>query len=142
MAWDLQIDFKTGDLKWNSLRDLASAEGNGLIQQRMHVRLMIWRGGFMYDTTRTLGSRLYTLLDLGVPQSAASIEMVIREALADMDDITITSIVVNTYADGSGKVADPRQILATITYQLAFQDASTNAIDNAPVTSVFVLPTA
>ncbi len=123
MAWDIQQNFQTGDWIFNSVRDYASAEGANLVQQRIHVRLKTERGSFMYDRSGNLGSRLLDLVRLPGVQAAGGIEMIVREALAPMDDITITDVVIDT---------DVRQLKATIHYRLS-------SLQNSPDLSTTVL---
>lgn len=118
MAWDLAQNLQTGDLVWDAKRDLHYADGLGLIQQRIHRRLMIERGDFVFDRTGNLGSRLYSLLNMGIPSASAGIEMIIREALNPMDDINVTDITIHYYGDGTNVVLSPSSVLAKITYQL------------------------
>lgn len=120
ISWDLQIDLRTGDLVWNSIRDLSAVEAENLIRQRIHVRLKVERGAFIYDEAGTLGSRLNSLLDAGVPRAAANIEMIVREALEPMTDIVVTDVVVNYYGDGTDAVVHPQHIKALIKYHLVF----------------------
>lgn len=118
MSWDISQDLQTGDLVWDAKRDMLGAEGLGLIQQRIHRRLVIGRGEFIYDRSGQLGSRLRSLLNMGVPAASGGLAMLIREALTPMTDIIVTGVDVYTFDDGSGVVHDPRNITARIQYQL------------------------
>jgi hypothetical protein len=120
MSWDIKQNLQTGDWQFDSRRDLQSVEAENLVQQRIHVRLTVDRGQFIYDRTGQLGSRLRSILDMGVPRGGPALEMLIREALDAMDDISVTNIRVFTYGDGSNKVRDPRAILAEIDYSILF----------------------
>lgn len=111
---------QTGDWLFDSRRDLQSVEAENLIQQRVHVRLMVERGEFIYDRSGSLGSRLRSVLGMGLPRGGPALEMLIREALEPMDDIAISDITVYSYGDGSGKVTDPRSLLAQIKYSIVF----------------------
>lgn len=117
--WDFAQSLQTGDWEFNAQRDFKSAEGLGLLQQRIHRRLMIGRGEYIYDRTGSLGSRLRALLGMGVPAAAGGLEGLVREALEPMnDEITITDVVVNFYGDGTGIVDSSTTVRATIDYQL------------------------
>lgn len=124
MSWDIAQNLQTGDWEFDSKRDLKSADGLGLIQQRIHRRLIVQRDEYLYDRSGTFGSRLRTLLNMGVPAASAGLEMLIREALAPMDDITITNISVYSFNDGSNVVQTPTEVLARISYQLNFSTIS------------------
>lgn len=81
---------------------------------------MVERGEFIYDRSGVLGSRLRSILGMGLPRGGPALEMLIREALEPMDDIAVSGISIYTFNDGSGKVNDPRQILAEIKYSILF----------------------
>jgi hypothetical protein len=133
MAVDLQINLQTGDLQLSAILDLAIAQGENVTQQRVHTRCVIARGSFIYDTTGELGSLLSTLLSKGVPAVAAAVQSAVMDALEPMDDISVISVDVFVYGDGSGRVTDPRQCLAEISYQ-----SNTAPTDYASITSVTI----
>lgn len=118
MSWDIKQDLKTGDWSFDARRDILGVEAQALVQQRIHVRLMIERGEFMYDSTGTLGSRLRTVLAMNIGQGFSATEQLIREALQPMEDIAIKSINVFRAGDGTNKVSDPRVLLAEIKYNV------------------------
>lgn len=120
MSWDIRQDLETGDWLFDSRRDLQSVEAENLVQQRIHVRLMVERGEFIYDNSGALGSRLRSVLGMGLPRGGPALEMLIREALEPMDDISISDIRVFSYGDGTGKVTDPRVLLAQVKYNVIF----------------------
>jgi hypothetical protein len=140
MAYDLAQDLATGDLVWDSKRDLAGADGFGLIQQRIHRRLMVERGEYLYDTTGTLGSRLRSLLTMGVPLASGGIEQIIRDALSPMPDVRVTNIEIYTYGDGSGMVTSPTNILAVITYEPNISNVEAPPQENAQFTANVSIP--
>lgn len=142
MAFDVRMNLATGDWEFNGLRDLAGVEAEQLIQQRVHVRLKVIRGTFMYDRTGTLGSRLVNLLNLDVPHGVEQIESIIREALAPMQDITITGITVNYAGDKSQNhpVLDPRMVKATIEYTIVSETADIIPISESIFTTDIILP--
>ena len=114
MAWDLAIDLKTGDLIWTGNNDFGSRGGEDLDKQRIHVRLFIERGAFLYDPTHGgLGSRLLDAIHL--PRERAIIEapLYVREALDAMHDIEIIDVKAK-------EQTDPRQLLIEVSYKPTF----------------------
>lgn len=94
--WDLALDLQTGDLVFNANLDLASVVDYNVITQRIHTRLFIERGGYIYDDSGRLGSRLGTIgLRLPMDKSHEILPGLVREALEPMDDIIITEIEVH-----------------------------------------------
>lgn len=142
MSFDLKLNLATGDLEWNSIRDLSGVEAENLIQQRIHTRLKIERGSFIYDRTGTLGSRLSAMLASGVPRNAQSLRMLIQEALTPMDDINITNIDVFVFGDGSGIVTDPRVISASISYDIVYATTGSDlSVESGQSTTLVSIPT-
>lgn len=95
MAYDIAIDLKTGDLVWTGINDFGSRDGDALDKQRIHVRLFIERGEFIYDPTNgALGSRLLDILRLPRQRALVEAELYVREALEPMDDIEVSSVGV------------------------------------------------
>lgn len=93
MSWDLAIDFRTGDLVWTGNNDLGSRGGEDIDKQRIHVRLFIERGEFIYDPTHGgLGSRLLDVVHLPRERAIMEAPLYVREALAPMEDIEIVSV--------------------------------------------------
>ena len=110
MAWDFLRDPATGDWLFSGDRDYSGVTGNMLIQQRVSINLKIPRGSFVYDTDKSLGSRLYALLNDDFERGLRDAPDIIREALDGMDDIAIDDIEV-TQAE-----TDSRQIRIRIAY--------------------------
>jgi len=111
MAWDIAIDLQTGDLVWTGITDFASRDGSALDQQRIHVRLFIERGEFIYDPTNgALGSRLLDILRLPRARAMLEADLYVREALEPMDDIQVTNVEVVEIEE------DPRVVRLNITY--------------------------
>jgi hypothetical protein len=95
MAWDVAIDLVTGDLVWTGVNDFGSRDGSALDKQRIHVRLFVERGEFIYDPTNgALGSRLLDILRLPRQRALNEAELYIREALEPMDDIEVVNVGV------------------------------------------------
>lgn len=95
MAWDIAIDLVTGDLVWTGINDFASRDGSALDKQRIHARLFIERGEFIYDPTNgALGSRLLDILRLPRQRALNEADLYVREALEPMDDIEVVNVNV------------------------------------------------
>lgn len=120
MSWDLRQDLTTGDWVFDSIRDLQGVEAEYLTQQRIHVRLMIDRGQFIYDRSGTLGSRLRSVIGMGLTQAKGGLEGIVREALDPMTDIAVSKVTIFTFNDGSGVVTNPNTIQAKIEYNMVF----------------------
>ena len=109
MPWDFMRDSQTGDWWFSGNMDYSGVTGDMLIQQRVSINLKIPRGSFVYDSAKTLGSRLYDLLQSDFERGLRDAPDIIREALEGMDDISIDEIqVVPT--------DDPRQLRVRINY--------------------------
>ena len=109
---DIAIDFRTGDVKMSANRDLAGISGPDEIAQRIHLRLMIERGSWLDDPSEgQLGSRLRDLTGMKSGRVIGEADVLIREALAPMEDIIIDDIVIEV------DEANNRQVNAHITYR-------------------------
>ena len=93
------MDLHTGDWIFTGNRDYAGVTGTALIAQRIHTRLVIERGSFIYDRTGELGSHLRSLLSMPVPKGKVLAEGIIREALEPMRDIIVSEIVLQDVTD-------------------------------------------
>lgn len=93
MSYDLAIS-EQGDLIITAHRDLAGTSGQALIEQRMKTRLRLHRGEWLFDTTQTLGSQLFTLSGLPQEKAQAYVDAYVREALRDMDEISVDSVQI------------------------------------------------
>lgn len=95
----MRIDLQTSDLVLAGNYDLAVSADFDVIAQRIHNRLMMDRGSFIYDRPGTLGSRLRTV-GTRVPmlRSKEGINLLVREALEPMSDITVTAIEIDNIA--------------------------------------------
>lgn len=95
MAWDLAIDYNTGDLKVGPSNDFQARVGPDTIAQRIRVRLRIPEGDWSLDPSDgELGSRMDDVLRMPTWRALTELELVVREALAPMDDIEVHNIVV------------------------------------------------
>lgn len=105
MSWDLAIDYSTGDLKIASNKDFEARIGEGTIKQRIMVRLKIDQGEWHLDPSGgRLGSRMREISRLPVWRAKDEVELVIREALAPMDDISIQAVTVIVPEDNNKTV--------------------------------------
>jgi hypothetical protein len=97
-------------LVFNANGDLAAAVGDNVVAQRIHTRIIIPLGSFIYNPN--LGSRLRgTSLRAPMNKGAQEISAVIREALQPMDDIEISEINVVP------SETDPTSMTAHIAYR-------------------------
>lgn len=117
MAWDIAINLQTGDLMWTGTNDFASRDGTDLDKQRIHVRLFIERGEFIYDPSNgALGSRLLDILHLPRARALAEADLYVREALEPMEDIAVTEV-------GIEELSDSRTIRLKVGFQPRFDSS-------------------
>jgi hypothetical protein len=117
MAWDLAINFTTGDLVWTGNNDLGSRGGDDIDRQRIHVRLFIERGEFLYDPTHgALGSRILDAAHLPRERAINEVALLVREALEPMRDIEVIQVNVK-------EQTNPRVLLVEISYNPLFDVA-------------------
>jgi hypothetical protein len=110
MPWDFFREPRTGDWQFSGNQDYSGVTGEMLIQQRVAINLKIPRGSFVYDDTKSLGSRLYDLLHTDYERGLRDAPEMVREALESMEDIQIEEIQVVP------DIVDPRQIRVRIKY--------------------------
>lgn len=101
LPWDLAIS-EFGDLIFSGHGDLLGRSGQDLIEQRIRLRLMIQRGGWVYDTEKRLGSNLFRLINTPSGAIKQSAVQIVREALRGLDEITVED--VNVSIDDSGSL--------------------------------------
>lgn len=105
MAFDLAIDYNSGDLLVASNKDLDVRSGKSVIEQRMRVRLRIHQGEWILDDTGgTLGSTLHDAQRMPVYRAIGEIPLMIEEALHSMDDISVQNVLVAQNPDDSRTV--------------------------------------
>lgn len=93
MPVDLAIDLNSGDLLIAPNNDAEIRSGQDLVNQRIRVRLKIWRGQWTLDPTNgTLGSGLRDALRLPMNMALQAIPLLVREALTPMEDILVTDV--------------------------------------------------
>lgn len=126
---DIAIDFRTGDLLLTANRDFAGISGPDEIVQRIHMRLVIERGTWLDDPSDgQLGSRLGDLSGMKAGRAIGEADVLIREALAPMQDIIIEDVVVEMNED-------ERTLEAHITYR-DIQDPNESEIDTTSTISM------
>lgn len=94
MAWDIAFHPGTGDWLFNARRDFTSVSGPDQIEQRIHTRIRIHLGEWIYDKKRTLGSQLNSALRMPRNRVLGEIPLMLQQALAPMQDVDILSIEV------------------------------------------------
>jgi hypothetical protein len=97
MAWDLVLA-DNGDVILSANRDLLGVSGTALIEQRIRLRLKLHRGEWIYDENDTLGSQLFQLSGLPPAEATRYVGAHVREALRDMDEISIYDVQIE-YGD-------------------------------------------
>ena len=111
MAWDLAIDYATGDLQLSPTGDFDARTGAGVTRQRIHARLKIIRGIWHLDPTNgQIGSHLNQVQRMPMQQAAAQAELFAREALEPLEDVSIEDIVV--------EVTDTNVLAVTVSYSM------------------------
>ena len=99
MAFDLAIDYNTGDFKVAPNKDLERRIGESTVEQRIRVRLRIFQGEWALDPTGgQLGSRLHDMSRLPNWRAQQETGLVIQEALEPMDDIKVQDVKVTVNA--------------------------------------------
>lgn len=106
MSVDIAVDLLTGDLIPTSSGDFALRSGPDALEQRVRNCLLIPKEGWMVN--RQLGSRVYDVLRSTMPRAAGEIELAVREALDEMGEVSVISVVVTPMA--------PAGVRATIQY--------------------------
>lgn len=108
MAFDLALA-ANGDLVFAANRDWLGVSGTPQIEQRMRLRMKIPRGSWVYDENQRIGSRIHRVLRQTPDRAAVEIPIFVREALDDMNDISIGDVQVTS---------DGRSISVVINYQV------------------------
>jgi len=111
MAFDLAIDYNSGDLILSPHIDIERRVGIDTVQQRVRVRLRIHQGEWPLDFTGgTLGSRLFEALRYPQWRAQSEIGLIVREALAPMDDIIVNDVQVT--------ITGPRTVSVVILFSM------------------------
>jgi hypothetical protein len=93
MAYDIALS-ENFDLVVTGSRDLAGIDGDDLIAQRIKTRLRIERASWVLDDVGSLGSDIHQYFGSPSDKFIQVLPTLIRQALAEMDDIEIVDIVV------------------------------------------------
>src|SRR5262245_36236566 len=83
-----------GDLIFAANRDLLGCSGTDRLEQCIRIRLKLPRGGWVYDLDKRLGSRIHRVLQHAPDRAQVEIPIYVREALDDMDEITVGEVQV------------------------------------------------
>lgn len=108
MAFDIALDTKTGDVAFTPNLDFQGVRGSQVVAQRLMARLLIERG-WEGDPTGALGSRLRDALRMPRDRALRELRLYVEEALAPMEDISISSIDVE-------EADDPRSARISLSY--------------------------
>lgn len=98
MSYDLALD-RNNDLVFSASRDLLTAQGTAVVEQRIKTRLKIRRGSWVFDEEKRIGSRLDSILGRESNQAASRVSALVFEALNDADDIQVTRVDVIPSSD-------------------------------------------
>jgi hypothetical protein len=94
MTRDAALDSKTGDWLFSSNTDLQAVVGDQVVQQRIMTRVKMSRGWLLDPTRGSLGSLIRTSASrLSKERALNEVPLMIKEALAPMDDIELRSVV-------------------------------------------------
>jgi hypothetical protein len=93
MAYDIALS-ENFDLIVTASRDLAGIDGDDLIAQRIKTRLRIERASWVLDDVGSLGSDIHQYFGSPSDKFIQVLPTLIRQALAEMDDIEIVDIIV------------------------------------------------
>jgi hypothetical protein len=93
MAFDLAFDFNVGDLLVSASKDIEIRTGIQVVEQRIRARLHMYQGEWPLDPTGgRLGSVLHDVTRLPNWRAVQEIPLVVKEALAPMDDIDVRDV--------------------------------------------------
>ena len=101
MAYDFALDPNTSDFLFGATHDVLGVTGPELDTQRISIRCKIPRASFAYDETGTLGSSLYLIPRNPSAQRIEEARAYVREALEDMDGVSIEAVDVRVEEDGA-----------------------------------------
>jgi hypothetical protein len=120
MAFDLALNPATGDLVFSGNRDIQGISGPNQVAQRIHIRLMVRAGEWIYDKDKSLGSYLPGTLQHARERVLNELPLLIEQALSPMTDVTIQEVEIEPPAPEDTKVrvhiyytprTEPRQVL-------------------------------
>jgi hypothetical protein len=87
---DLMLDRATGDLVATAGNDVALVSGAEEVGQRIRTHVLVQLGSYQLEPR--LGSSANSLLRLSIEQAVAQLPLVVKEALAQMDDIVVSDV--------------------------------------------------
>lgn len=90
-----------GDFYTNDRNHLVTLYDNEELVQRAMIRLCVKKGSFIYD--KKLGSNLYTLTE-NTDDIKAKVISYAREALLDMNNVTVDDVEIDFIDDNSRMV--------------------------------------
>ena len=111
MPVDLLLDQATGDLVPTAGNDVALVSGSDEIEQRIRTHIKVQLGAYQLDPT--LGSTANSLLRLPVAMAVSQLPLVVKEALAQMSDISVQDVAAWPDPD------DPRKARFTVSYTIS-----------------------
>lgn len=109
MATDIALDKATGDLVAEPNNDFAVVTGGDVIDQRIRIRLKVphgdWEQNLGLDVGEMgFGSRLNEMSRLPMERAFNEIPLVVKEALAPMEDIRVYDVVCSLNPDAPTKI--------------------------------------
>jgi hypothetical protein len=110
MSYDLAIS-ENGDLIMTANRDLSGISGSALLEQRIRLRLRVRRGQWIFDSTQTLGSQLFTLSGLPAADASKYARAYVLEALKDMEEISVEDVQIQQTTKDISLIVVYQQIL-------------------------------
>lgn len=121
MPFDLAIS-EFDDLLFSASGDMLGASGQALMEQRIRLRLKIIRGSWLYDSTDRLGSFLHTIPAGSLEDVQEQVEVIVRDALAPMNDIVVTGVEIERITPGG-------MIIVQVQYDLSETDTIDTSAD-------------
>jgi hypothetical protein len=104
MPYDFSLHPLTGDWLWSANRDIQGVSGPDQVAQRIHTRLKVKQGSWIYDQDKTLGSLLGSMLTAPRTRVVNELSLIIEHALEPMRDVEITNIEMEDLAEEDTKV--------------------------------------
>ena len=128
MALDLAINVNTGDLIFSPNRDLQYAQGDQIIRQRIHARLMIAKPWALDPTGGELGSRIYSFLRSTTDKAKTQLRTAVMEALAPIDEISVETVDVSTPDQRTVRIAI-QYVMLDVDLEVTQTDVQTIVVD-------------
>jgi len=112
LSVDIAFDNVKGDVMFAPSNDVAIYRGDAVVAQRIRTRLLIPVGSWQLDQTGVLGSRLHDLLREPIERVLSELPLVVKEALAPMDDISVEDVTASYDA------SMPKRVSFVVTYSI------------------------